>query len=196
MCTTLTPQQLECIFARSNANIIMNYFLNNKCPAFEFTHKGFMMWFHPNSPFVSFYYLPSCLPLLNSSWFPPQWSVYLIFLIIYFCILWCAEVHCAIYIGHYNVSNVSYMNWPPQPFSFISPSPDSWKSFNRYTFYIFLHVYTFYCTVFNLLHHFATPPVSNWCQSSPLGRDFSAFLFSEFEGEKRMKIKRNTWHLA
>jgi hypothetical protein len=60
-------------------------------------------------------------------------------------LLWCMGVHCGIYTGSYNVSNISNMNSPPPLFSFISPS---WflKEFHRYHFFIYLQVY-------NFLHH-------------------------------------------
>jgi hypothetical protein len=35
------------------------------------------------------------------------------------------------------------------------PSPNSWNSFNRYHFCIYIHVYTLFCTVFILLPPFA-----------------------------------------
>jgi hypothetical protein len=54
----------------------------------------------------------------------------------------------------YNVSNKSYLNSLPPPFSFISPALHSWNSFNRH-FYIYIHVYRF-CTVFTLLPPFTT----------------------------------------
>jgi hypothetical protein len=40
-------------------------------------------------------------------------------------LLYWVEVRCGIYTGSYNVSNVSYMNSPPPPFTFIPPSPNS-----------------------------------------------------------------------
>jgi hypothetical protein len=63
----------------------------------------------------------------------------------------------------YNVSNISCMNSPPQLFFLTSAPLDSWSSFNTYHFCIYLHVYTFYCTVFILLSSFHTiPPPSHF----------------------------------
>jgi hypothetical protein len=55
-------------------------------------------------------------------------------------------VHCGIYIykGSCNVSNISYLNSPSLSLSFILPSPDSWNSFKRYHFYIYIHEYTLF----------------------------------------------------
>jgi hypothetical protein len=47
------------------------------------------------------------------------------------------------------------------------PPPNSWISFNRYHFCIFLHVHTFYCTVFTLLPSFPNTSPPHWCQPSP-----------------------------
>jgi hypothetical protein len=66
-------------------------------------------------------------------------------------------LHHGIYKGSYNISNISYLNSPPPPFSFISHPPNththahththththhSWNSFNRYHFSIYIHVHT------------------------------------------------------
>jgi hypothetical protein len=72
--------------------------------------------------------------------------------VLYFpLLLWWVGVHCGIYTGSYNVSNISYMNSPPQPFFFIPLSPDSWNSFSRYHF---LHLLT---CVHILLYHIHPP---------------------------------------
>jgi hypothetical protein len=39
------------------------------------------------------------------------------------------RVHCGIYKSSYNISNISYLNSLPSPFSFISLSAHSWSSF-------------------------------------------------------------------
>jgi hypothetical protein len=54
------------------------------------------------------------------------------------------------------------------------PSPDYWSSFNKYHFYIYLHVYTFYFTVFTLL---------------PFPLRIGFVLPSNFVGEKKRKDK-------
>jgi hypothetical protein len=46
-------------------------------------------------------------------------------LFIYLLLCW-VGIHCSIYSGSYNVSNISYLNSPPQLFSFIPPVPCSW----------------------------------------------------------------------
>jgi hypothetical protein len=54
-----------------------------------------------------------------------------------YIMLW---VHCYIYKGSYNISNMSELNLSPPSFSSIS-SPHSWNSFNRPHFSIYIHVY-------------------------------------------------------
>jgi hypothetical protein len=62
----------------------------------------------------------------------------------------------SIYKSPYNISNISYLNSPPPPFSFNPLSPHSWNSFNRYHFCIFISVYTAFalyspsCTLYPL----------------------------------------------
>jgi hypothetical protein len=105
-------------------------------------------------------------------------------------LLWWVGAHCGICTGSYNASNISYMNSPPQPFSFFSPSLYYWSSFNTYHFCIYLHVYTFYCTVFILLPLFPhTYPPPTGASPPTLGRTFSNLLFSDFVGEKKRKHK-------
>jgi hypothetical protein len=72
------------------------------------------------------------IPLVNHG------SFLFCFLLLLLC--W-VGVHCGIYKSYYNVSN---LNWHPVPFSFISFSPHSWNSFNRYHFSICIHVYTIF----------------------------------------------------
>jgi hypothetical protein len=45
-----------------------------------------------------------------------------------------------------SVSNISHMNSPPLPFSFITLLLHSWSSFNRCHFCIYIHVHTLFCT--------------------------------------------------
>jgi hypothetical protein len=64
------------------------------------------------------------------------WFCLLVFLLL-FSWVW---AHCSINKGSYNVSNISYLN----SLLHSSPSsilPYSWKSFNRYHFCIYIHVY-------------------------------------------------------
>jgi hypothetical protein len=63
------------------------------------------------------------------------------------------------------LSIISYLNSFPPLLSFIPSSPDSWNSFNRYHFCIYMHVYTFFFTIFTLLLPFSTTsPHTYWCQ--------------------------------
>jgi hypothetical protein len=62
----------------------------------------------------------------------------------FFLLLCCVGVHCSIYKGSYNVSNISYLNSPPALLSISFLSPNSWNSFNRYHFCIYVYVYTLF----------------------------------------------------
>jgi hypothetical protein len=65
-----------------------------------------------------------------------------------------------IYKGCYKVLTILYLNFPFHLSSLSPLSPNSWKSFNRYHFCIYMHVCTFFCTTFTLLPPFpATSPV-------------------------------------
>jgi hypothetical protein len=44
-------------------------------------------------------------------------------------------VHCGIYKSSYNISNISYLNSPSPPFSFIPSSSHSWNSFMSFWVY-------------------------------------------------------------
>jgi hypothetical protein len=52
--------------------------------------------------------------------------------------------HCGIYKVSYNVSTISYLNSPLSPVPFILPFLNSWNSFSRYHFCIYMHVYTYF----------------------------------------------------
>jgi hypothetical protein len=72
-------------------------------------------------------------------------------------------VHCGIYKSSSNVSNISYLNSPPPPLSFI-PHSHSWNSFNRYHFSIYIHVYTVFVP-YSPSHTLSPPPPhSHWYQ--------------------------------
>jgi hypothetical protein len=60
------------------------------------------------------------------------------------CWVW---VHCAIYKDYCNISNISYLNLPLPPFSFIPHTTHSWSSLNRY---LFFHLHS---CVYSFLHH-------------------------------------------
>jgi hypothetical protein len=98
---------------------------------------------------------------------------------------WVWGLHCGIYKSSYSVSNISYLNSPSPLLSFILPSPHSWNSFNRYHFCIYIHVYTFFCTIFTLLPPFLPPSPSHWYQPSPPEQD----LFHLSVGEKRKQLQ-------
>jgi hypothetical protein len=58
-------------------------------------------------------------------------------------LLLCVGIHCGIYKGFYNISNISHLNSPPLPFSFTS-LPTLEKYFQTVSFFLF----TFICTHF------------------------------------------------
>jgi hypothetical protein len=86
-------------------------------------------------------------------------------IILWFFLLLCwVGIHCGIYKSSYNISNLSYLNSPCPPFSFISLSPHSWKSFNRSYFSIYIHVYTV-CALYSFFYILSPPfPHSHWYQ--------------------------------
>jgi hypothetical protein len=90
------------------------------------------MWLQSfmNLPLMSpIYWLsPLLLPFWNSRFF-------------FNFIVVLGEVHCDIYKGSYNVSNMSYLN-SPLHHSPLSPHPHSRNSFNRYLFSVHIHKYT------------------------------------------------------
>jgi hypothetical protein len=73
------------------------------------------------------------------------------FFFFFFPLLWCwVGVHCGIYKGSWNVSDISYLNSPPPPLSFILP-PWFLERFQQVSF---SHLRTrghIFCTVFTLL---------------------------------------------
>jgi hypothetical protein len=87
----------------------------------------------------------------------------------------------------YNISNISFLNSLPPPFSFILPFRHSWSSLNRYHFSIYIHM----CAVFGqcTLPH----PFLNYSPTShsyhPLIQDIFCPLFSDFLKEKK-------WHFC
>jgi hypothetical protein len=109
------------------------------------------------------------------------------------------EVHWSIYKGSYNVPNISYLNSSPT-LLFYHPSPDSWNSFNRYHFYVHLHVYTFFapyssssfCQCYLPLPlvptaHLSMPTPTS--RQKPVPPSCSLILWKK----KNMKDKRETW---
>jgi hypothetical protein len=61
---------------------------------------------------------------------------------IYFLLLCWVGLHCRIYKSSYNISNISCLNSPPPPFSFIHSCLASWNSFNRPHFSTYILMYT------------------------------------------------------
>jgi hypothetical protein len=77
-------------------------------------------------------------------------------------------VHCGVYTGYYNVSNISYMNSSPQPFSFIPPTSDSCSHFKRNHFLHLLYMCTYFIATYSPSYPFSTkPPPSHGCQPFP-----------------------------
>jgi hypothetical protein len=111
---------------------------------------------------------------LAPMWKTLRWSsmshVFLFFLVL--LLLYWVGVHCGIYGNSYNISNTSYLNSPPLPFSFIPPCPHSWNSFIRCHFSIYIHVYSVYTIV-------TFPQPSPTITNLP-DRTCSALLFSNF----------------
>jgi hypothetical protein len=103
-------------------------------------------------------YFSSILPLLVG-----------VFSFLFFLLLCWVEIHCRIYKNSYNISNISYLNSPPPPFSFISPSPHSWNSFNSYHFSIYNTCVHSICTIFSLPHSFSISSLSHWYQFPQTG---------------------------
>jgi hypothetical protein len=69
-----------------------------------------------------------------------------------------------------------FLNLPPPPFSFISPTLHSWNNFNRYHFF---HLYTCVHSIYTLFHH--CPTSSPFAPVLiPQSRTCSALLFSGF----------------
>jgi hypothetical protein len=63
-----------------------------------------------------------------------------------------------------------------------SPPPDSWRSFSRYHFFIYLQGY-------NFLHHIHLTSPSHYWQPYSLGSTCSTLLFSNFVGEKEKRLQ-------
>jgi hypothetical protein len=64
-------------------------------------------------------------------------------------LLCCVGLHCSIYKSSYNVSNISYLNLPPPPFSFIHPYPIPGIVSTDIILYLHTRVHSI-CTIFTL----------------------------------------------
>jgi hypothetical protein len=103
---------------------------------------------------------------------------------IFFFIVVLGRVHCGIYEGFYNVSNISYLNSP----SPLLPIPGTISAGI---------IFAFTCTCTHFLHciHSSTPPSlppppSHWCQPSPWAGP--ALPSCSLILQKIKKIKRKT----
>jgi hypothetical protein len=65
-------------------------------------------------------------------------------------LLWWVGVHFGIYTGSYNVWNTSFMNSPPQPFSFIL-FPLTPGAVSAGIIFAFTYMCTHFCTIFRYL---------------------------------------------
>jgi hypothetical protein len=81
--------------------------------------------------------------------------LHFIFFPLFLLLCW-VEVHYGIYKSSYNITNISYFNSPPPPFSFICPCSHSWNSFNWSHFSIYINVYTVFAPYSPL--HTLSPP--------------------------------------
>jgi hypothetical protein len=96
---------------------------------------------------------------------------YISFFLIFILLLCWVGVHWSICESSYNVSNTSYLNSPPSAALFYPLSSDSWKSLNRFHFY--LHVYKLF-----------GPPPSPTPPTPSLGRTCFTLFFYNFVEEK------------
>jgi hypothetical protein len=82
--------------------------------------------------------------------FVKEFQLYLFFLL-YCCDRWGHIVALTQVLMMYQIYHtwIHLHNHSPS-----SSSPDSWSTFSRYHFRIYLHLYTFYCTIFTLLPPF------------------------------------------
>jgi hypothetical protein len=87
-------------------------------------------------------------------------SFFIALIIFIFLLLLCwVRVHWSVYKASYNMSFLK----SPSPLLFHAPSTDSWNSFNRYHFCIYIHMYTLfapYSPTYPFLHHLLQSPVA------------------------------------
>jgi hypothetical protein len=70
------------------------------------------------------------------------------------------------------------------------PSTNSWSSFTRCNFCIYIYVYTLFAMYSPSQPFSLSPPSLHWHENSPLGRTYSSIMFSDFIEEKNRKNKR------
>jgi hypothetical protein len=101
-----------------------------------------------HSVFPRYYFFCVLYRGLNSGLIPSATSPAPFFFFHYCCAGMGA--HCGIDTGSYYVSNVSYMSSSSPLLSFTLSYPNSWSSFSRYHFCIYILVYTlpFFLEVF------------------------------------------------
>jgi hypothetical protein len=89
-------------------------------------------------------------------------------------------VHCDIYKSSYHISNISYLNLPSLPFSFIPPH--SWNSFTSYHFSIYIRAYTLftlYLPSHTLCYFLSLPTRTNPPQEGPVLSSSSLVLLKK-----------------
>jgi hypothetical protein len=96
--------------------------------------------------------------------------------------------HCSIYKSSYNVSKYIILEFISSAALLHPPSPDSWNSFNRYHFFIYIHVYTFfapYSSSYPFLGHLSPPLVIHL-----LGQKLFCPPVFQFCGRKYIKYNK------
>jgi hypothetical protein len=103
------------------------------------------------------------------------------------------RVHCGIYKGSYNVSNISYLNPSPLLLSFITPIPGTFSTGIIFAFtYVCYILFPPYSSSYSFPCHLPPPTSARLTPSSPFpGRTCSALLFYNFVEEKPKDRKRN-----
>jgi hypothetical protein len=100
---------------------------------------------------------------------------------LFFSLLLCwMGIHC----GSYNVSNVSHLKSSLPPPLYLSP--DSWKSFKRYHFCIYIHVYQIFAP-YSHSYPLSLPPPPLLVPTLPPGQDLLHPLILQFCRRKDQK---------
>jgi hypothetical protein len=115
-------------------------------------------------------------------------------LFIFLLLCW-VGVLCGIHKSSYSITKLSYLNSPPQSFSFISPPPIPGIVLTDLVF-----PFTYMCTQY--LHYIHPPtPFPHILSSLPLvptptDRTCSAYLFSNFVKKKERKKEKMTFFVV
>jgi hypothetical protein len=124
---------------------------------------------------------------VEANWLHSLCSLLQIMLLLFFIVV-LGEGYIVAITKVLTIYQISYVNSPLSPFSFFSPSPNSWNYFNRYHFSIHVHGYTVFI-LYSPSHILSPPPPSSQCYHPPApGSTCSAFLFFDF-------IKKK-WHFC